>query len=336
MGGVRAARGGGERARVLFVCAASQGVQTVIPYRGDDMEWRHLRVSGDLGMVVPRTFHPEDEDSIRRAIAGSDAVINLIGKDHETRHYVPWLVNQSFESTHVDTAARIARLCVEQGVSTLVHVSALAADKYSLSRWARAKALGEEAVRAEAPGATIVRPADMFGPEDRFLNAYARMHQLLPRVPLVEGGVARVQPLFVHDFARALHAIVRSEDPDVMLGQTYDLAGPEVYTHREVVEYVFEQIQAEAPEVFNVSAAVAEAVGSALGVLPYPLVHADRFRRWQEDNVLDDARDSKRLHHLGLQATSMEMPGFSWLHTFRTGSSIFEDLHAMQRQQRDA
>jgi NADH dehydrogenase (ubiquinone) 1 alpha subcomplex subunit 9 len=314
-----------------LVCAASKGVQTVIPFRGDDVEWRHLRVSGDLGMVAPVPFHPDDEDSIRRAVAGSDAVINLIGKDYETTHYAPWLVNFSFDKTHVEVPARIARLCVEQGVSCLVHVSALAADKHSLSRWARAKALGEEAVRAEAPGATIVRPADIFGPEDRLLNTYARLYNMFPRLPLVSGGTARVQPLFVHDFAQALNTIVRSEDPDVMLGQTYDLAGPDVYTHRELVEYIFEQIQAEQPEVAYVSPAIADAAGSLVNLLPSPIITADRFRRWQEDCVLDETSDAKRLHDLNIEATSLEMPGFSWLHTYRTGSSIFEDLHAMQR-----
>ncbi len=70
-----------------------------------------------------------------------------------------------------------------------------------------AQAAGEEAVRAAAPGATIVRPADVFGPEDRFLNLFARMHQVLPRVPLVDGGRTRVQPLYVEDLARALYVI---------------------------------------------------------------------------------------------------------------------------------
>ena len=65
----------------------------------------------------------------------------------------------------------------------------------------------------------------MFGPEDRFLNMFAQMHLRLPRVPLVEGGVARVQPVFVHDVARAIFKVATSEDPEIMLGQTYDIAG---------------------------------------------------------------------------------------------------------------
>jgi uncharacterized protein YbjT (DUF2867 family) len=76
-------------------------------------------------------------------------------------------------------------------------------------RWGRngVQAEGELAVRAEAPGATIVRPANMFGSEDRFFNLFAFMHFHLPRVPVVDGGHARVQPVSVQDVARAIHKI---------------------------------------------------------------------------------------------------------------------------------
>lgn len=65
---------------LLLAPAAGSGTQCVIPYRGDDMAWRHLKVMGDLGVVAPMPFHPRDMDSIRRATEGSDIVINLIGK----------------------------------------------------------------------------------------------------------------------------------------------------------------------------------------------------------------------------------------------------------------
>ena len=124
-------------------------------------------------------------------------------------------------------AEKVAAFSVAAGATTYVHLSALAADANSPSAWARSKALGEEAVRAACPGATIVRPADVVGPEDRFLNLFARMYGLFPRVPLISGGTARVQPLFVQDLARAIHTIAMSDDEQIMLAQTYDLAGPE-------------------------------------------------------------------------------------------------------------
>jgi NADH dehydrogenase len=112
-----------------------------------------------------------------------------------------------------------------------------------------------------------------------------------------------------------------------MLGQTYDLAGPEEYTYREIIEYVFETIRATRPEVLNLSPALADAFGGAVNLLPNPLLTKDRFRRMQSDVVLDDMAPTKRLADLGVEPTSMETPGFTWLQRFRTGSHFY-DMHA--------
>lgn len=69
---------------------------------------------------------------------------------------------------------------------------------------------------------------------------------------------------------------------------------------------------------------IADAIGSAINVLPNPLVTKDRFRRMQSDVVLDDMAPTKRLHDLDIEATSMEMPGFTFLHRFRTGSHFLD------------
>jgi hypothetical protein len=311
----------------------------------------------------------------------------LLPQDYETKHYLPWLINYSFHDVNVALPEMLAQMSVEAGATTFVHMSALAADPNALSAWARSKAAGEAAVRAACPGATIVRPADVVGPEDRFLNLFAKMHGSLPRIPLVNGGAARVQPLYVQDLARAIHRIAISEDPHVMLAQTYDLAGPDEYTLREIVEYVLESIRAESLEVANVTPAQADVIGRVIGLLPFPLIERDRFLRFQvrvwggggggggkgaaglrgtwpmavgapllrggwlagqrgalvhlshtharthahahttnpqSDVVLDETAPTLRLHDLGIEATSMEMPGFNYLHRYRSGSHFTE------------
>ena len=44
----------------------------------------------------------------------------------------------------------------------------------------------------------------------------------------------------------------------------------------------------------------------------------------QSDVVLDETAPTKRLHDLGIEATSMEMPGFNFLHRYRSGSHFVE------------
>ena len=106
-----------------------------------------------------------------RAVAHSNVVINLIGRLRATANF-------SLEEAHIDAAARIAQASREAGVVRLVHVSDNLASEESSSRYARAKAAGETAVREAFPEATIVRPTDIYGAEDRFLNRFGIMVRL--------------------------------------------------------------------------------------------------------------------------------------------------------------
>lgn len=61
----------------------------------------------------------------------------------------------------------------------LVHVSHLNASSSSPSKFYQSKAKGEEAVKAAFPSATIIRPAAMFGYEDKLLNNIASVYKVL-------------------------------------------------------------------------------------------------------------------------------------------------------------
>ena len=172
-------------------------------------------------------FSARDDASIVESIKRSDVVINLIGKHYETKHIVPTRradgrlcrINYGFDEVHVDIARRIARLSKEAGVKSLIHVSALSADLDSKSAWSRTKAQGELAVREEFPEAVIVKPATLFGHEDRFLNWIGESLKRLPKktliptrgvivFPLLNGGENLVQPVWSGDVAKAVSQII--------------------------------------------------------------------------------------------------------------------------------
>ena len=81
--------------------------------------------------------------------------------------------NFDYNSVHVAGAERIARIAAENGVQRFVQVSHLNASPDSKSAFYKTKALGEDKVKEAFPNATIVRPAAMFGHEDRLLNSMA-------------------------------------------------------------------------------------------------------------------------------------------------------------------
>ncbi|XP_058045996.1 NADH dehydrogenase [ubiquinone] 1 alpha subcomplex subunit 9, mitochondrial isoform X2 [Ahaetulla prasina] len=191
------------------------GSQVVIPYRCDEYDLLYLRPMGDLGQLIFMEWNSHDKDSTRRALENSHVVINLVGRDWETRNF-------KYEDVFISIPRDIARLSKEAGVEKLIHFSHLNSDSKSPSKYLRTKAEGEKVVREEFPDAIIMKPSDIYGREDRFINTYAEMRRY-GGVPMIGFGKKTVkQPVYVVDIARAIMNAIK--DPDSK-GKTYALVG---------------------------------------------------------------------------------------------------------------
>jgi len=191
-----------------------------------------LKPCGDVGQIVPLAASLQCEESIAAAVEGATAVVNLVGILYERGR-------QTFRTVHVEGAERVARAAAAAGAGRLVHMSALGADSASPSAYARTKAEGERLVLASFPGASVIRPSIVFGPEDAFFNRFARLARFLPALPLIGGGRTRFQPVYVGNVADAMVAVLA--DP-ASAGITYELGGPRIYTFRELMEILLREI----------------------------------------------------------------------------------------------
>jgi NADH dehydrogenase (ubiquinone) 1 alpha subcomplex subunit 9 len=207
---------------------AKSGSRMILPTRCGENDRQHLKVMGDLGQIVQMDYNIRDEEAIRFAVERSNVVINLVGREWETRNF-------SFDDVHVTFPKKLAEICADVGVRRLIHVSALGAQEDHPSAYFRTKAAGEAAVREAFPSATIVRPAKMVGVEDRFLNVFAEHSRKYPAVPLIDGGDSKQQPVFVDDVAVAVRQIVHDE---LTSGRTYELAGEKVYSMDDLAKLV--------------------------------------------------------------------------------------------------
>lgn len=300
------------------------GSRVYVPFRGCEMEPRHLKPMFDLGQLGLMAFSPRDEESIKESIRNSDIVINMIGKHYETKHLVPTRredgelsrINYSFQETHVEIPRTLARLCKEAGVESFVHVSALAGDPNSESAWSRSKYEGELAVREENPDAIIVRPATVFGWEDRFLNTFADITERLPFTPLLFGGETLTQPVYALDVGKALFAITQRHKD--FKGATFQLAGPAEYSYKEIAEFVQDVTTVKKPLV-DIPEFAATAAGNLLNETIEPLLTPDQVIQMKEDCVLKNDKSLKTLHDLGIEPSSMDKYAFDFLHRFRPG-----------------
>jgi len=234
--------------RMVVNQLGKNGAQVVIPYRCDPYVVNRLKLCGDLGQIYFTPFNLKDEKSLYKAMKHSNVVINLIGRDHETRHF-------SLEDVHVTGAKNIARIARESGVETLVHISTMnveekpkpitskkGAEFYS-TKWR-----GEQVVREEFPDAIIFRPSDMWGQQDNYLFYYmSQIRRTYRCMSLWKRGKGVIkQPVFGSDVAKGVFKAVM--DPDAA-GHTFQALGPHRYELAELMDW-FHQVMLRTEERF--------------------------------------------------------------------------------------
>lgn len=274
-----------------------------------------LRLCGDVGQIQITQANVRNKPSVERALVGADAAINLVSTLYEHGR-------QKFQSLNVMGAKNVAEAAKAAGVARLVQMSALGADEASASKYARTKALGEAAARQAFPGAVVIRPSIVFGPEDDFFNRFANMATMAPALPLIGGGHTRLQPVFVGDVAKAVARA--ASDPDCA-GQTYELGGPNIYSFRELMELVLaetERRRALVPLPFAVAKLIGSVCELGAAIVPPPLT-ADQVELLKTDNVVSG--QAPGLAELGIAPVAAEAILPTYLYRFRKGGQ-YADL----------
>ncbi|XP_023985016.1 NADH dehydrogenase [ubiquinone] 1 alpha subcomplex subunit 9, mitochondrial [Physeter macrocephalus] len=293
------------------------GSQVIVPYRCELYDTMHLRPMGDLGQIIFLEWNGRDKDSIRRAVEHSNVVINLVGREWETRNF-------DFEDVFVKIPQAIAQVSKEAGVEKFIHVSHLNADIKSSSKYLRNKAAGEREVRDTFPEATIIKPSDIFGREDRFLNYFASI-RWFGGVPLTSLGKKTVkQPVYIVDVTKGIINAIK--DPDAR-GKTFAFVGPSRYVLFDLVQYIF--AVAHRPFLaYPLPHFVYQWLGRLFEMSPFePWTTRDKVERVHiTDMTLPHLPG---LEDLGIQATPLELKAIEVLRrhrTYRWLSSEIEDV----------
>jgi NADH dehydrogenase len=266
----------------------------------------HLQPMGAVGQIHPVQANLRYPDSIRQAVAGASAVVNLVGILAECRFCLSRSARQSFHAVHVAGAREAARAAKEAGAKTFVHVSAIGADRKYWAKYARTKAAGETAVLAEFPTAVILRPSLVFGPEDQLFNRFAAMASLpLAPLPLIGGGKTRFQPVYVGDVAAAIAAACAGRAKPRTV---YELGGPDIVTFRQILDLV-QQWSGHRKWYLRVPFWLAQVGAFLTALLPQNLraVTVDQVRLLMRDNVVDAAavEEGRTLQGLGIAPQAM-------------------------------
>ncbi|UWQ58409.1 complex I NDUFA9 subunit family protein [Leisingera caerulea] len=298
--------GSGFVGRYIARRMAKEGWRVRVAVRRPN-EAMHVKPYGVPGQVEPVFCNVRDDMSVAAVMQGADAVVNCVGVLNE-------LGKNTFGAVHAEGAGRIARIAAQEGVASLVQISAIGADADADSAYSRTKAAGEAAVLQHFPGAVILRPSVIFGAEDEFFNRFAGMTRLSPVLPIASGST-RFQPVYVDDVARAavLGATGEAE------GGIYELGGPEVKSFRELMEQMLEVIHRRRL-ILSLPRFAAWLVAfgfdmlqaASFQLIANKVLTRDQLRSLKSDNVVSEG--AKGFSDLGVSPVSLEavLPDYLW------------------------
>ena len=261
---------------------------------------------GRVGQVEPFFANIRDDASVRAALNGADAVVNCAGTFARGGR-------NGFDAIHEEGAGRIARIAAEEGISRMVHLSAIGADPEGDSLYAVSKARGEEAVLGHMPDAVILRPSVIFGQEDQLFNRFATMARYTPILPLV-GAKSRFQPVYVDDVARAAEA--------ALLGQAekgiYELGGPQIMSFADMIREMLTVIRRRRG-LINLPFFVARPMAGLMELgqsLSLGLVQAqitrDQVAQLRVDNIVSDGARGFADLNIRPTAAAAVLPDYLW------------------------
>ena len=263
--------------------------------------------------VLPNTKIEEvdmnRQEQIDRFFEGCDCVVNLVGILNERKDN-----GQGFTYAHVELVNRLIKSCKTNGIGHLVQISALGADALSDSYYLSSKGQAERLVQSERSpklSTSVIRPSVIFGPNDGFTNRFARLLKLTRGLLPLACPQSRLQPVYVGDVSRAIIALIENE---TYFGKSYDVGGPEIFTLKEIVEYIGEVTDSNV-RIIPLNNLFSVIQAQMLEFMPGKPFSKDNLRALKKDSVCES---SNALFRLGVCATSVNQI----LPSYLGGSSI--------------
>ena len=274
---------------------------------------RHLWLLPHSEIRVTRTFTKE---ALSQALDGCFAAINLIGILNEK-----WDNGKGFKAVHTDITKNLLEACEHLGIPHLLQITALNANKSHASHYLSSKNAAEEVLLAtgsdkitktnrdrnltHVPKVTVIRPSVIFGPRDSFTNRFHTLLKFAPPILPLAMGHTRLQPIYVGDVVKTILKIIQNPQ---MIQEAYDIAGPEILTLKEIVEYVA-KVAGFRTKVLPLGHGLSAIQANVMQYCPGKPFSRDNFRSLKVESI---CTDENGLSQLDINPTSMDsiVPGY--------------------------
>jgi uncharacterized protein YbjT (DUF2867 family) len=206
----------------------------------------------------------------RQALRGVTTVIHLAAAIRDQ-------ARARIEELNGLATARLLRAAEVADVERFVFFSAMNATEFQRTRFFRAKALAERAVRASELDTTVFAPSIVYDRNDPWIRIQRRL-SLLPAIPISGDGRARFQPIWASDVARCVVADIERAAGS----RRHELGGPEELIYDEIARLVARSSGRDRPLVHV-----------PLGLVHYGLAGLRRlvgdaaFATWEEAELME-------------------------------------------------
>ena len=269
----------------------------------------YLKPLGSPGQIELFKTNIFNENDVKKVLRNCDLVINLVGILFETK-------KQKFKQVHSQFPLLLSKLCNEEKIKKLVHISALGVKENHTSEYMQSKLKGEKNIKDTFQSSVILRPSVVFGPEDKFFNTFASLAQFSPILPLVGGGKTKFAPIYVDDVAKAIVKAVELHNSETKI---YELGGPENYSFKELMEILLIEIKKKRLLV-NIPFGLAKFNSYFLQMMPNPLLTPDQVELLKFDNLVSG--DYPTLNDLGIMGTPIQNILSKYIYRFREGGQF--------------
>jgi uncharacterized protein YbjT (DUF2867 family) len=308
--------GSGFVGRYIVRAFARAGWRVRVAVRRPDLA-HFLQPIGGVGVVQAVQANVRYPESVAAAVSGARIVVNATGVKTQSGR-------QSFEAVHVFGSHAIAAAAKAAGAETLIQISGIGADHAASNAYIASKGQAETAAREAFPGAIILRPSVVFGPEDEFFNRFAELARVMPALPVFGGGQTKLQPVYVGDVAAAAVSVL---DGAPEPGKVYELGGPEVMTLEEAMQRTLTIVERRRPLLpwsMGMSKRIAglTELASALTLGKFPAILTttkDQVELLSQDNIVSEAAisEGRTLQSLGVKPQGFEAIAVGYLLRFR-------------------
>ena len=255
-----------------------------------------LKPLANLGQLQLARCNAADADSIRKCVAGSDAVAYLIG---------------TFEGNQRQLQAKSAGVAAEAaaagGATSFVYISAIGADPEKETGYYRTKGEGEKLVLDAFPTATVIRPSVIFGEESGLIPMFADMVRMMPAMP-VFGAESKFQVVWVDDVAAAATAAL--EKPGEFGGKRFDAAGPEALSMMQIHRMIAEAQNRERA-FFEMPGPLARIFAS----IPFSPINKDQYAMLEQGST--PSGDDPLITEMGIDPKPLSLFLDRWMTRYR-------------------